>query len=61
MEDQEQTSTEDYGRGFRPELKDAVNAALIRDHVPVGDERVIRVTVKRLSANPHHDYLVDFD
>ncbi len=61
MEDQEQTSTEDYDRGFRRELKEAVNAALIRDDVPVGDERVIRVTVKRLSRNPHHDYLVDFD
>ena len=61
MEDREQTSTEDYGRGFRRELKDAVNAALIEHNVPVGDERVIRITVKRLSANPHHDYLVDFD
>ena len=61
MGDHEQTSTEDYARGFRRELKEAVNAALIRDNIPVGDERVIRVTVKRLSANPHHDYLVDFD
>jgi hypothetical protein len=61
MEDPDQTSPEDFERGFRREFKDAVDAALERDDVPVGDTRVIDyVEVKRIRKNPLHDYRVFF-
>ncbi|HZM18212.1 MAG TPA: hypothetical protein VFB87_02260 [Gaiellaceae bacterium] len=53
------TTEEDLARGFRRELKDAVDEALERDGVPVGDTRVIDyIEVKRVRANPLHDYRV---
>lgn len=60
MRDQEQTSPEDYAHGFRREFREAVNAALVREEVPVGETRVIEVEVKRLRENPLHDYRVSF-
>ena len=61
MEDQLQTSTEDYDRGFRKELKEAVDAALDEDDVLVGDTRIIDyIEVKRIRRNPLHDYRVVF-
>lgn len=59
--DEPETDEEDYARGFRRELKEAVNAALERDGVPVGDTRVIDyIEVKRVRENPIHDYRVFF-
>ena len=61
MDKQEGTSRKDYERGFRRELKDAVDAAFERDGVPVGDTRVISyIEVKRVRKNPLHDYRVFF-
>ena len=55
------TSQEDFERGFRRELKDAVDAALDEDDVPVGDTRIIDyIEVKRIRRNPLHDYRVVF-
>jgi hypothetical protein len=56
---QPQTSAEDYAAGFRRELKDAVDAALDEQDVPVGETRVIDfIEVKRIRKNPIHDYKV---
>jgi hypothetical protein len=61
MSENEETDAEDFARGFRRELKDAVDAALERDEVPVGDTRVIDyIEVKRIRQNPIHDYRVFF-
>jgi hypothetical protein len=61
MSEYEETDAEDFARGFRRELKEAVDAALERDEVPVGDTRVIDyIEVKRIRANPIHDYRVFF-
>jgi hypothetical protein len=50
---------EAYAQGFRRELKEAVDAALDRDDVPVGETRVIDyIEVKRVRKNPIHDYRV---
>jgi hypothetical protein len=57
----EQGPEQDYDQGFRRELKDAVNDALIRHGVPVGDTRVIEsIEVYRARQNPLHDYKVNF-
>jgi len=56
-----ETDPELFDQGFRRELKDAVNAALIRDGVPVGETRVIdTIEVYRARQNPLHDYKVNF-
>ena len=56
------TSTEDLGRGFRRELKDAVNAALDTRQRPVGDDPLDRLhRGEEAQRNPHHDYRVFFD
>ena len=47
-------------QGWRRDLKEAVNAALVRDGVPVGESVEIVVEVRRLSENPLHDYKVSF-
>ena len=46
--------------GWRRDLREAVNAALVRDGVPIGQSVEIVVEVRRLSENPIHDYLVSF-
>jgi hypothetical protein len=56
-----QTDPELLNQGFRREFKEAVNAALIRDEVPVGETRVIAsIEVYRARQNPLHDYKVNF-
>jgi hypothetical protein len=60
MHDQPQTTDEDYVQGFRRDLRDAVNAALVRDEIPVGETREIVIEVKKLRDNPLHDYRVSF-
>ena len=55
------TDPELFKQGFRREFKEAVNAALIRHEVPVGDTRVIEsIEVYRARQNPLHDYKVNF-
>jgi hypothetical protein len=50
-----------FEQGFRRELKEAVNAALVRDDVPVGETVVIEsIEVYRARQNPLHDYKVNF-
>ena len=46
--------------GWSRDLREAVNAALVRDGVPIGQSVEIVVEVRRLSENPIHDYLVSF-
>lgn len=59
MTDYEETDPEALAQGFRRELKDAVDAALDQDDVPVGETRVIDyIEVKRIRRNPIHDYRV---
>ena len=56
-----ETDPELFDQGFRREFKEAVNAALIRDGVPVGETRVIEsIEVYRARQNPLHDYKVNF-
>jgi hypothetical protein len=55
-----ETDPQLFDQGFRRELKDAVNAALIRDDVPVGETRTIEsIEVFRARQNPLHDYKVN--
>ena len=43
------------------QFKEAVNEALIRHEVPVGETRVIEsIEVYRARQNPLHDYKVNF-
>ena len=59
MDDYVETDPEDFDRGFRRELREAVDAALDSDGVPEGETRVIDyVEVKRIRKNPIHDYRV---
>jgi hypothetical protein len=56
-----ETDPELFNQGFRREFKEAVDAALIRHEVPVGDTRVIEsIEVYRARQNPLHDYKVNF-
>lgn len=60
-EDLGETDPELFSQGFRREFKDAVNAALIRHDVPVGETRTIEsIEVYRARENPLHDYKVNF-
>ncbi len=55
-----ETDPQLFDRGFRRELKDAVNAALLRDDVPVGETRTIEsIEVFRARQNPLHDYKIN--
>ena len=56
-----ETDPELFNQGFRREFKEAVDAALIRHEVPVGETRVIEsIEVYRARQNPLHDYKVNF-
>ena len=56
-----ETDPELFNQGFRREFKEAVNAALIRHEVPVGETRAIEsIEVYRARENPLHDYKVNF-
>jgi hypothetical protein len=56
-----ETDPELFDQGFRREFKDAVNDALIRHNVPVGETRTIEsIEVYRARENPLHDYKVNF-
>jgi hypothetical protein len=56
-----ETDPQLFEQGFRREFKEAVNAALIRDDVPVGESRTIAsIEVFRARQNPLHDYKVNF-
>jgi hypothetical protein len=56
-----ETNAELFNQGFRREFKDAVNDALIRHNVPVGETRTIEsIEVYRARQNPLHDYKVNF-
>jgi hypothetical protein len=54
MPEYEGIDEESFKAGWRRELKDAVDAALI--DIPIGEERVIDIWVKK--RNPLHDYRV---
>ena len=59
-EDLGETDPQLFEQGFRREFKEAVNAALIRDDVPVGETREIDyIEVYRARQNPLHDYKVN--
>lgn len=47
-------------QGWRRDLKAAVDAALVRDGIPIGQPVEIHIQVVRLSENPIHDYKVHF-
>ena len=56
-----ETDPELFDQGFRREFKEAVNEALIRHKVPVGETRTIEsIEVYRARQNPLHDYKVNF-
>ena len=56
-----ETDPELFDQGFRREFKDAVNDALVRHNVPVGETRTIEsIEVYRARQNPLHDYKVNF-
>jgi hypothetical protein len=56
-----ETDPELFAQGFRREFKEAVNDALIRYGVPVGETRVIEsIEIYRARQNPLHDYKVNF-
>ena len=50
---------ESYAQGWRRELKEAIDAALEENGVPVGETAIIDyIEVKRVRKNPIHDYRV---
>ena len=51
---------EAIAQGWRRELKEAVNAALVSDGIPIGPSVEVVIEVRRLSENPIHDYRVSF-